>query len=71
MFVVSPFQGLILVVLFTQGDAARLAPLRCALGWCVEAPWGRKSFATLCASRGRQALAYGGAFRRSVGKLVI
>ncbi len=38
--VVSPFQGLVVVLLFTQGGAARLAPLRSALGWFVEAPSG-------------------------------
>ncbi len=37
MSVVSPFQGLVVVILFTQGDAARLSPLRFALGWCVAA----------------------------------
>ena len=41
MSVVSPFQGLVLVILFAQGDAARLTPLRFALGWCVEAPSGQ------------------------------
>ena len=40
--VVSPFQGLVFVILVTQGGAARLASLRCALGWCVAAPLGRK-----------------------------
>ncbi len=39
--VVSPFQGLVFVILVTQGGAARLAPLRSALGWYVEAPSGR------------------------------
>ena len=34
---VSPFQGLVLVLSFTQGGAARLTTLRSALGWCVEA----------------------------------
>ena len=41
MPVVSPFQGLVSVILLTQGDAARLTPLRSALGWCVEAPSGQ------------------------------
>ena len=30
------------MITLTQGGAARLAPLRCALGWCVTAPSGRK-----------------------------
>ncbi len=34
--------GLGVVILLPQGGAARLAPLRCALGWCVAAPSGRK-----------------------------
>ena len=38
----SPFQGLVFVIMVTQGGAARLAPLRSALGWCVEAPSGRE-----------------------------
>ena len=38
----SPFQGLGFVITVTQGGAARLAPLRSALGWCVEAPSGRE-----------------------------
>ena len=37
MAVVSPFQGLVLVILLTQGDAARLTPLRSAPGWFVVA----------------------------------
>ncbi len=40
--VVSPFQGLVFVIIVTQGGAARLAPLRSALGGCVEAPSGRR-----------------------------
>ena len=39
--VVTPFQGLAGVILMTQGDTSRLAPLRFALGWCVAAPSGR------------------------------
>ncbi len=34
--------GLGVVIMLTQGGAARLAPRRCALGWCVAAPSGRK-----------------------------
>ena len=40
--VVSPCQGLVLVIMVTQGGAARLAPLHSALGWFVEAPSGRR-----------------------------
>ena len=47
MSIVSPFQGLVLANLFTQGGASQLTPLRSALGWCVEAPSGRESFVTL------------------------
>ncbi len=37
----SPFQGFGFAIMVTQGGAARLTPLRSALGWCVEAPSGQ------------------------------
>ena len=45
--VVSPFQGLAVFGSPTQGGAARLLPLRFALGCYVQAPSGRKPTA-LC-----------------------
>ncbi len=42
MCVVSPFQGLRLAALLTQGGATRRTPRRSALGCCVAAPSGRK-----------------------------
>ncbi len=46
------------MILFTQGDTARLTPLRFALGWCVEAPSGRQlsSEGTTVGSQGRKPL---------------
>ncbi len=35
--------GLDVVIMFAQGGALRLAPLRCALGWFVKAPSGRRT----------------------------
>ncbi len=39
---VPPLQGISVVVMLTQGGAARLAPLRFALGFHVAAPLGRR-----------------------------